>query len=441
MDFRLLIARRYLVSRKQVTLISVITGISIAGVALGVASLIVVLSVMNGFYDIVRELLVSLDPHVRIVSAEGKGITASDTLVTRDGALPQVEARGLIGVEALMDLALATPHVEHAAAYVEGKALLVHEGSGETNVVVIVRGVDPATLEGVSDVVGQTGYGQFDLERSDGLPGIVMGMSLGQRLALAPGSSGSGSRVALLSAPAIERMLTRVFGAPALSRFEVRGLYQLEDTYDNTHVFIGLEEAQRLFRMDGTVSGIELRLDDLNNAGSVKAALQQHLDPDRYTVHTWYDLQKSLYDVMRLEKWGASIILILICVVAAFNIIGSLTMVVIEKRRDVGVLQAMGVSRRNVRRIFLLEGVLIGVLGAGVGFVIGLSLSFAQKYFALVPLLGAESFMIDAYPVSIRLFDLVVIGTVSFALCVLASLYPAARAAAIEPAHAVQMDR
>ena len=438
MDFRLLIARRYLVSRKRVTLISVITGISIAGVALGVAALIVVLSVMNGFYDIVRELLVSLDPHVRIVSAEGRGIAA--TRVEQAAALPQVEERPLAGAEALMDLALATPHVEHAAAYVEGKALLVHEGNGEANVVVIVRGVDPATLQGVSDVVGQTGYGSFSLERRDGQAGLVMGMNLGQRLALAPGS-GSGSRVALLSAPAIERMLTMVFGVPHVSRFEVRGLFLLEDTYDKTHVFIGLEEAQRLFRMDDTVSGVELRLDDLEHAGAVKAALEQHLDPARFTVHTWYDLQKSLYDVMRLEKWGASIILILICVVAAFNIIGSLTMVVIEKRRDIGVLQALGVSRRNVRHIFLLEGVLIGVLGAGVGFVVGLSLSLMQKYFELVPLLGAESFLIDAYPISIRLFDLVVIGTVSFALCVLASLYPAARAAAIEPAHAVQMDR
>ena len=206
-------------------------------------------------------------------------------------------------------------------------------------------------------------------------------------------------------------------------------------------VFIGIDEAQRLFRLDDNFSGIELRLDALEHAGDVKDILQAQLDPAHFTIHTWYDLQKSLYDVMRLEKWGASVILVLICVVVAFNIIGSLTMVVIEKRRDVGVLQAMGVSRRNVRRIFLLEGVLIGVLGVGIGFAIGLSLSLVQQYFHLVPLLGAESFMIDAYPVSIRLFDLVVITTVSFGLCVLASLYPAARAAAIEPAHAVQMDR
>ena len=441
MDFRYLIARRYLASRKQVTLISVITGISIAGVSLGVAALIVVLSVMNGFYDIVRDLLVSLDPHVRIVSAEGRGIAEAD-VPTDEAELPQVDERGPTNVEALMELALSIPHVENASPYVQGKALLVHEGNGEANRVVIVRGVDPTKHQGVSDVVGQTGYGSFSLERRDGQSGIVMGMGLGQRLALAPGSgSSAGSQVALLSAPGIERMLTQVFAAPPLTRFEVRGLFQLEDTYDNTHVFIGLQEAQRLFRLEDSVSGIELSLDGIEHADEVKAALQAQLDPAQFTVNTWYDLQKSLYDVMRLEKWGASVILILICVVAAFNIIGSLTMVVIEKRRDVGVLQAMGVSRRNVRRIFLLEGVLIGALGAGIGFFIGLSLSLLQKYFHLVPLLGAESFMIDAYPVSIRLFDLVVIGTVSFALCVVASLYPAARAAAIEPAHAVQMDR
>ncbi|NBC16491.1 MAG: ABC transporter permease, partial [Bacteroidetes bacterium] len=165
MDYRLLIARRYLVSPKRVSLISVITGISVAGVALGVAALIVVLSVMNGFYDFVQDMLVSLDPHVRIVSAE---------------------ERGFGGADALRAEALAVPHVEYAAPYVEGKALLMHEGAGEVNKVVIVRGVDPATLAGVSDVVAQTGLGQFSLERQDGRPGIVLGMSLGQRLALVP---------------------------------------------------------------------------------------------------------------------------------------------------------------------------------------------------------------------------------------------------------------
>jgi len=158
-------------------------------------------------------------------------------------------------------------------------------------------------------------------------------------------------------------------------------------------------------------------------------------------VETWYDLKKSLYDVMQLEKWGASAILMLIVLVAAFNIVGSLTMVVIQKRRDVGVLQAMGVSRKDIRAIFLVEGLFIGVLGTGVGLALGLGLALLQKYFELVPMAQAESFLIDAYPVSVLWTDVVLVASIALGLCVLASLYPAARAAAIEPAQAIQMDR
>ncbi|HET6569739.1 MAG TPA: ABC transporter permease [Rhodothermales bacterium] len=421
MSYRFLIARRYLVSRKQITLISVITGISITGVALGVAALIVVLSVMNGFYDFVRELLVSLDPHVRIVSTGERGIPATQA-------------------DSLIHISLALPHVEHASPYVEGKALLL-TGGADVNKVVIVRGVDPARLKGVSEVVERTGMGSFNLGRQDGLPGIVIGMSLGQRFALVPGAGAqAGSAVSLLSAQALERALTRVFGTPMLNRFEVRGLYELEPTYDESHVFIGVPEAQQLFRMAGQVTGIELRLDDINRAEHVKEVLEGKLDSRRFSVLTWYDLQKSLYDVMLLEKWAAYLILILIVVVAAFNIVGSLTMVVVEKRSDVGVLQAMGISRKNVRNIFLLEGLLIGGVGAGLGLVLGLGLSLLQKYYEIVPLAGGDSFLINAYPVSIRATDLILIVLVSLGLCVLASIYPARRAAAIEPARAVQLE-
>lgn len=420
MDFRLLIARRYLLSRRQVTLISFITGISVAGVTLGVAALIVVLSVMNGFYDFVQNLLVSLDPHVRIVSADEGGIERADSLVR---------------------IALEMEHVEHASTYVEGKALLLPRGGTEVNKVVIARGVDPEAYAGVSEVVERTGLGSFDLERVEARPGLVAGMSLSRRLALMPPSdSEEGSRVALLSAAAIERMLVNVFGGMPFMWFEVRGLFELEAVYDESHVFISIDEAQRLFRMEDRVTGIELRLDDLNRADDVKEALQARLDEERFEVLTWYDLQKSLYDVMRLEKWGASLILALIILVAAFNIIGSLTMIVIEKRRDVGVLQAMGAARRDIRRIFMIEGLLVGVVGTACGLVLGLGLSLLQKRYALVPLEGAESFMIDAYPISIRWLDVVLISVVALSLCTLAAVYPAVRAASIEPATAVNVE-
>jgi lipoprotein-releasing system permease protein len=403
-----------------VSLISVITGISIVGVALGVTALIVVLSVMNGFFEFVRDMLVSFDPHVRIVSVEERGIAEADSL---------------IGV------AVALPHVEQASPYVQGKALLIHNGGGEVNKVVIVRGIDAQTALDLSHRNEQAGFGTFDVAREDGRPGVILGMSLAHRMALLPASGGQpASQVALLSAPGIERMLTQVFGSPQLSRFEVRGLYEMEAVSDESHVYIGLEEAQRLFRMNGRVSGVELRLDDLDRAEAVKQTLQASLDPERFEVLTWYDLQRSLYDVMVLEKWGASAILLLIVVVAAFNIVGSLTMVVIEKRRDIGVLQAMGVSRRNIRRIFLIEGLLIGGVGAGVGLVLGLTAALLQQHFGLVPLLNAESFLLNAYPVSIHVPDVALIVVVSVVLCALAAVYPATRAAAIEPAHAVQVD-
>lgn len=413
MGFRWLIARRYLLGFRSASLISVITGISVAGMSLGVASLIVVLSVMNGFYDVVRDMLVSIDPHVRLVGSEGRGLSEADAAEIADGAL-------------------SMPGVVSATTYVEGKALIIHEGASDVNRVMIVRGVDTAETD--YEVV----MGSFDVRDR----GMIMGLGLGQRLGLIPGADGaSAGQVTLFSAPGLARMLTRVFTLPRVHQFEVRGLYSLESTYDNTHVFIGMEEAQDLFHLSGAVTGVELRLEDLDEAASVKEQLQNSLADRGIRVQTWYDLQKALYDVMRLEKWGASLVLILISIVAAFNIVGSLTMVVIEKRRDMGVLQSMGASRRDIRRIFMLEGGLVGLLGAGTGLVIGLGIALAQQNFALVPIAGAESFVIDAYPVSIRVPDCLLIGLLSFGLCVLAAVYPAWRASNTPVAEAVKVEQ
>lgn len=376
-----------------------------AGVAVGVAALIVVLSVMNGFYDVVRDLLVSMDPHVRIVAEPG-------------GGLSQEEA------DRIADQASQIPQVLSADPYVEGKALLVTSAQSEVNRVVVLRGVaENATGEGLV-------AGEFNTSER----GMVMGFSLGQRLGLSPGSENN--RVVLFSAQGLGQMLTRVFSPPAVREFEVRGLYKLEETYDNTHVFIGIKEAQDLFHLNSAVTGIELRLTDLEQAPQVKQTLEASY-PSGVRVQTWYDLQRSLYDVMRLEKWGASMILVLICVVAAFSIVGSLTMVVVEKKRDIGVLQAMGATSRDIRQLFLVQGGMIGLIGAGTGFVAGLGILLLQKYFQLVPLVGAESFVIESYPVSIQILDLVLILGVSFGLCLIAALYPAWRAARSEPSRAV----
>ncbi len=415
MDYRWQIARRYLFSQKRISLISLITGLSTVGVALGVAALIVVLSVMNGFFDFVRGLMVSLDPHVRIESVEPEGLAQADSLER---------------------LALTLDDVASASAFVEGRAVLLERGGSGSNTVVTVRGVVPHANTDVEAAVYQ---GAFDLERSDGAAGIVLNRQLGQERGLLPTDTDT-PRVALISAAGIERSLTQVFSVPRLHWFDVRGLFDMQAGTDEARVYISVDAAQRLFQMNERVSGIDIRLHDIDRADAIKAELERHLDAEAFTVRTWYDLQRALYDVMQLEKWGAWAILFLIVMVAAFNIVGSLTMVVIEKRRDVGVLRAMGVSKRNIRRIFLAEGALIGLVGTGTGTALGLGLALLQDRFALVPLSQADSFLIDAYPVHILWTDVGLVVGASFALCVAASVYPAWRAASVPPAQAIQGD-
>lgn len=425
MDYRLLIARRYLVSRQRVTLISVITGVSVAGVAVGVAALVVVLSVMNGFFDVVRDLLVSYDPHVRIEAASGGGIARPDTLAA---------------------LALAEPGVVSATPFVEGQALLTTDGAGTLNQVVTVRGVDTGALD--AEVGASVVDGAFDLQRRGGEAGVVLGAALALRTGVLAASAPdaparvAGSRVTLLSGVALQQALALYpFGLPDQRTFTVRGTFELEPTYDETHVFVALADAQQLFRTLGRVSGVDVRLDDLDRAQTVADALAERLDataPGQFRVRTWTDLQGSLYGVMRVEKWAASAILLLIVVVAAFTIVGALTMIVIEKQRDLGALQAMGASRADVRRIFLLEGLLVGVVGTGIGLALGLGLAFAQQRFGFAKLADAGQFVIDAYPVSVRPFDVALIAVVAVGLCAVAAVYPASRAAAVDPARAVQ---
>lgn len=415
MDYRLQIATRYLFSAKRVSLISLITGLSTVGVALGVAALIVVLSVMNGFFDFVRDLMVTLDPHVRVQSTDVEGLADAD----------EIER-----------LALSYDEVASASAFVEGRAVLVQRGSeGAANTVVTVRGVAP---EATADMQAAMRTGTFDLSQGESTSGIVLNTALGRSRGLAPRDDERAPRVGLISAAGIEQSLTQVFSVPRLHWFSVRGLFDMQAAQEESRAYIGVPQAQRLFRMDDRVSGVDIRLHDIEQADAVKAQLQRALDDEAFTVRTWYDLQRALFDVMQLEKWGAWAILFLIVIVAAFNIVGSLTMVVIEKRRDVGVLQAMGVSKRAIRAIFMAEGALIGTVGTGAGAVLGLGLAWAQQQYALVPLSQAESFLIDAYPVVIKPTDVLVVTGLSFGLCIAAAWYPAVRAASVPPVQAIQ---
>jgi len=402
------IARRYLFSKKHVSLISTLTGISITGITIGTALLIVVLSVFNGFFDVIKGLLLSFDPDIRIESAGRKEIMFEPELLQELENIPEVNV---------------------AAPYATGKALLAQ--NREQDQVVTVRGIRKEDFFRLNQAEDAVTSGVFELSVIDKRPGLVMSerqlSDLGLRV---------GDQVALLSADGMRKSLTQ-FSFPRIYRFSVRGAYSMRQAVSQPPVYIDLEAAQRLFEFRNSVSGIDLRLTDSDLAESVKEKLQASLGAG-YRISTWYDLQKPMYDVMYLEKWGAYVILMIIVLVAVLNIVGSLTMIVIQKNRDIGVLLTMGLAPERIKKIFIKQGVYIGLIGCGIGGSLGLLLSWLQKEYGLIKL--SSAFILEAYPASISPSDVGIILLGTLILCLAASWYPAKRASAVQPADAIRYE-
>ncbi len=402
------IARRYLFSRKHISLISTLTFISITGITIGTALLIVVLSVFNGFFDVIKSFLLSYDPDVRIEASGSKTFAQNQELMDKVKSLPEIKV---------------------ISPYVEGKALLAVDGS--QNEVVDVKGVERDLFFQLVDIEKSISTGVFDLSVHHRTPGIIVHEDLKSRLQLKLGED-----IALLSAAGMKNALTQIT-VPKTYRFDFRGAYFLQQVAGGPKVFVDIEAAKRLFRVRNQITGLDLKLANNEQAESVKKKLSAVLGPN-FEISTWYDLQKPLYDVMYLEKWGSFLILILIVIVAVLNIIGSLTMIVIQKQRDIGILMSMGYSKSGIKTIFRKQGLYIGLIGCGLGGAIGLLLSWLQMQFGLVKL--SSAFIIDAYPIQISPFDVSIILLASLTLCVLASWYPAYRAARVQPADAVRYE-
>jgi lipoprotein-releasing system permease protein len=222
-------------------------------------------------------------------------------------------------------------------------------------------------------------------------------------------------------------------------KFRITGIFESNNKdYDAGYAYISAAAAQKLFNLPGTYSGIDIRLDDFNGAEEAKAALVRELPADM-TVSTWYDLHQSLYSVMKMERWSAYVLLCLIVLVATFNMLGSLTMAVIEKRRDIGVLKAMGMTPGGIVRIFMVEGLLIGVIGTALGIVIGLGVLLLQVRYQIFPL-DPTVYIIPAIPVEIRWTDFLAITAASVGLSFVAAYYPARRAAATLPTEVLRWE-
>ncbi|MBR9976173.1 MAG: ABC transporter permease, partial [Bacteroidetes bacterium] len=292
-----------------------------------------------------------------------------------------------------------------------------------------VKGVDPDSVQEVTRVAEKVVLGDFTLKQRNG---IVLGITLADRMRVLVGDT-----VVLYSPAGMENLLTQ-YVTPTVLRCPVAGIfYARNKIYDGSYAFLSLDDARRLFRMEGEVTGYELRLDDADDSDAAQARLREAIGPG-WNVFTWFDLHKDLYSVMAIERWSAFILLGIIIAVAVFNILASLTMLVLEKKRDIGILRTMGMPARRVQRIFLLEGVWIASIGVAAGLLVGLGLTWAQATFGLVKL--DDAFIIPAIPVELRFADIALIVLGTFGLCLLAAWYPALRAKSVEIIDAVRWE-
>ncbi len=401
MSYELFIAKRYLTARKRSKFISIITLISVGGVLVGVAALVIVLSVMNGFETEVRSRIIGTTSHITVFSMEEGGMIDYPKVISQ--------------TEELKDVVAASPFVFAKAAIASATA---SDG-------IAVRGILPKMEVKVTRIGENIKSGDFDLKE-----GICLGSDLAEELGVS-----IGDRVNLFSLGKEE--LDPGLSLPKVTKFEVIGIFETGMyEYDSQLALISLDKAQKLFNLGDRVSGLEVKIRDYYQAGKVANELDRHLGYPYYAVD-WMHLHKNLFGWMKIEKWSMFLILCLIILVAAFNIISTLIMVVMEKTREIGILKSMGATPKGIRHIFLTEGLVVGVVGAILGSGIGYALCWAQETFRIVSL-PSQIYFISSLPIDMHPLDFVLVALASILICTLASLYPAYKAAKLVPVEAIR---
>ena len=399
MNFPFYIARRYLFSKKKTNVINIISAISVIGVAVATMALVVTLSVFNGFSDLVATLFTAFDPQIEITPTEGKSAPADDPILTEIKALPEV--------------AVATECVEdQALAVYDGRQAMVH-----------IKGVEDNfdELTHIREILW--GQGTFELHAADLNYGI-----LGIRLAEQLGTGARFDQPLQIYAPRREGQLDM---SDPTDGFVQDELYSpgvvfevMQAKYDRNYILTGIGFARRIFFRQGEISSLELRLQPGSDFDKTKAHIRE-ICGDKYRVLDRYEQQDDTFRIMKIEKLIAYIFLTFILMVACFNIIGSLSMLIIDKRDDVVTLRNLGATDRQITRIFLFEGRMISAIGAVVGIALGLLLCWLQQTFGIISLGSSEgAFIINAYPVSVHPWDIVLIFLTVLAVGFLAVWYP-----------------
>lgn len=400
MNFPFFIARRYLFSKKSTNAINIISAISMVGVAVATMALVIVLSVFNGFHDLVASFFTNFDPQIEVVPTRGKSAPADDPALTTIKAMPEV----LVATECVADQALA---------YYNGRQAMVY-----------VMGVDDnfAQLTHINSILN--GQGEFCLQAANlqyGVPGIRLAYTLGF------GTQWDGFLT--IFAPQREGQLmdmaSEADGFVADSLISPGVVFSVNQAkYDRDYLITSIGFARRIFQMQGMVTSLKLKLKPGADLDAVKHRMQEVAD-GRFRVLDRFEQQADTFRIMQIEKVLAYLFLTFILMVACFNIIGSLSMLIIDKKADIQTLRNLGASNRTIARIFLFEGRMISAIGAVIGILLGLLLCWLQQQFGLVSM-GESSgtFVVNAYPVSVHYGDVFIVLVTVLVVGWVAAWYP-----------------
>ena len=415
MSFEFFVSLRHLKAKREQKFISLNTWISIGGVALGVMALIVVIAVMSGFGKDLRDKILGTNSHIVITN---------------------INQSGMDNFEFVLKKVMEVKGVEAAGPFILNQVMLTF---GDNSSGVVIRGVDPNRGAMVSDLEKNMVRGEIAVLRKNKnvtsgpyREKIILGKELAHKLGVQMDDTVS------MVAPASH--LTPMGLVPKIKLYKVVGLFESGMfEYDSSLAFVSIQSAQKFFSMNEKVSGIEIRVDDIDHADKIAESLQERLGFPYY-ARDWMRMNKNLFSALRLEKIVMFIILILIILVAAFNIVSTLFMVVMEKTKEIAILKSMGASRSSIMKIFSFQGLIIGVTGTLIGCIGGLAIvpnlndivGFIENLFGITAF-PSDVYYLDKLPSEIQYLDSFLIVVFSIAICFLASLYPAWRASRMEP--------
>jgi lipoprotein-releasing system permease protein len=399
MNFPFYIARRYLFSKKSTHAINVISSISVVGVAVATMALVVTLSVFNGFHDLVASFFTQMDPQLKVTPVKGKTALADDPILTRIRQLPEVEV---------------------ATECLEEQALAVY---GNRQQMVKVKGVEDNfnQLTHIQEIL--EGDGSFELHAADmhyGIPGLGVAYQLGLGYTY--------DHPLKIYAPRREGQLNMTNPTEGFMEDELYSpgvvFCMKQGKYDKNYILTSLAFTRHLFDLEGRLSSLELRLKPGSDFERVKRQMEE-IAGNQFYVQDRYEQQNDTFRIMKVEKLIAYVFLTFILVIACFNIIGSLSMLIIDKKEDVVTLRNLGASERQIIHVFLFEGRLISAIGAVIGVLVGLLLCWVQQQYGIVRLGSSEgSFVVDAYPISVHPWDIVLVFFTVLAVGFLSVWYP-----------------